>query len=76
MAALTGDHVGPVRAAQVFGVITFIFGIGQAAGPALAGHLADLTGSFRSSFGLAAMMAVTAAVLSCLLRPVGTKSTT
>jgi MFS family permease len=67
MAALTGDHVGPRRAAEVFGVITFIFGIGQTAGPALAGVLADLTGSFRPSFALAASMALSAVVLAALL---------
>ena len=71
MAALTGDHVGPARAAQVFGVITFIFGIGQTAGPALAGRLADITGSFRSSFALAAAMTMAAAVLTGLSQPVG-----
>lgn len=73
MAALTGDHVGPERAAQVFGVITFIFGIGQTAGPALAGRLADITGSFRSSFALAAAMTMVAALLTGLSQAGGRK---
>ena len=37
MAALAGDRAGPEKVAQLFGVITFIFGLGQIAGPALAG---------------------------------------
>jgi MFS family permease len=68
MAALAGDYAGPLRAAEVFGLITFIFGIGQTAGPALAGILADATGSFRSSFALAASLALGAVILTALLK--------
>lgn len=68
MAALAGDYGGPLRAAEVFGLITFIFGIGQTAGPALAGVLADATGSFRSSFSLAASLAFAAVILTALLK--------
>jgi MFS family permease len=68
MAALAGDRAGPEKVAQLFGVITFIFGIGQIAGPALAGYLADHTGTFRSSFALAAFLTVTAIVLTAFLK--------
>jgi len=68
MAALAGDHAGPERVAEVFGIITFIFGIGQISGPALAGYIADRTGSFTSSFALAASMTTLAIVLTVLLR--------
>jgi MFS family permease len=68
MAALAGDHAGPEKVAQVFGMITFIFGIGQIAGPALAGYMADQTGSFTSSFTLAAAMTMLAIVLAALLK--------
>ncbi|MBU4264088.1 MAG: MFS transporter [Proteobacteria bacterium] len=67
MAALIADYVGPHRTVSVFGFITFIFGIGQIAGPYLAGVLAETTGSFSSSFYLASGMAVLAAVLSAAL---------
>ena len=67
MAALAGDYAGPRRAAEVFGVITFIFAIGQTAGPALAGLLADVTGSFRLSFTLAAGLALAAVMLTGML---------
>ena len=68
MAALVGDHVGPAKAAEAFGVVTFIFSFGQMAGPAVAGFLAELTGSFRSSFALAAAMAFLAILLTAYLR--------
>ena len=67
MAALIADYVGPHRTVSVFGFITFIFGIGQIAGPYLAGVLAETTGSFSSSFYLASGLAVLAAVLSAAL---------
>lgn len=69
MIAAVSDHVGPERALGAFGVITFFFGVGQVAGPAMAGILADRTGSFSSSFGMAAFLAVVAIAVSALLRP-------
>jgi predicted MFS family arabinose efflux permease len=68
MAALVGDYVGPTRTAEVFGFITFIFGLGQTAGPALAGVLAEATRSFSSSFFMAAGFAGLAIVLTAFLR--------
>ncbi|MFZ5773352.1 MAG: MFS transporter [Thermodesulfobacteriota bacterium] len=67
MAALVADYAGPHRTVSVFGFITFIFGIGQIAGPYLAGVLAELSGSFSGSFYLAAGLAVLAALLSAAL---------
>jgi MFS family permease len=66
MIATVGDHVGPERALSVFGFITFFFGIGQVAGPAIAGILAESTGSFASSFFMAAAFAAVA-VLVCVV---------
>ena len=67
MAALAGDLAGPARAAEVFGIITFVFGIGQVAGPAAAGLLADAAGSIRPAFTLASVMAGSAIVLTAVL---------
>ena len=53
MAAAAGDHVGPRLAPAGLGLITLFFGIGQAIGPAVGGHLADQQGSFVVSFLLA-----------------------
>ncbi|MCB2181561.1 MAG: YbfB/YjiJ family MFS transporter [Desulfobulbaceae bacterium] len=67
MAALVGDHVGAQRVVSVFGFITFVFGLGQISGPYLAGILAEMTGSFSSSFLLASSMTAAAVFLSALL---------
>jgi hypothetical protein len=49
--------------------VTLFFGIGQAAGPSVAGALADASGSLASSFGLAAGVAVLGGIGAALLRP-------
>lgn len=67
MAALVGDYAGPERVATIFGFVTFIFGLGQIIGPFLAGKLAEITGSFSTSFFMAAILAVTAVFLSAFL---------
>lgn len=55
MAAACGDYVGPRLAPAALGLITVIFGIGQAFGPSLAGAIADSTGSFAPAFLVAAV---------------------
>ena len=50
MVAAVSEYVGVDKALAAFGLITFIFGLGQIAGPAIAGVLAERTGSFSSSF--------------------------
>lgn len=64
MAALVADYVGPAKAARLFGLITFIFAMGQISGPYVAGLLAEISGSFRSSFLMAAVGAGLAVLLS------------
>lgn len=71
MAAALGDFLGPAKAAAAFGTVTFFFGIGQIAGPSLAGVLADAWGSFVSSFWMAAFLAGLAALLADLLKKHG-----
>jgi MFS family permease len=68
MVAAVSDHVGAERALGVFGVITFLFGIGQVAGPAMAGMLAERAGSFSSSFYMAAAIAAAGILVSGLLK--------
>lgn len=67
VAAACGDYVGPTLAAAAFGFATLFFGLGQAAGPTVAGILADTMGSFRPAFLLAAGVALLGAVGSLLL---------
>jgi MFS family permease len=68
MAAAVGDYFGARRAATAFGFVTFIFGLGQVSGPAIAGILAEKAGSFSSSFYMAAVFSVVAILLTVLLR--------
>ena len=69
MAAAVGDHVGARRAPAAFGVVTFIFSLGQISGPAIAGVVAERTGSFGPSFLMAAAAAGVAIVLCQKLKP-------
>ena len=68
MAAAMGDYAGVRNAAAAFGLVTFIFGLGQITGPAIAGILAERTGSFSGSFYMAAVLAGFAVLLSGFLR--------
>ncbi len=68
MAAAVADYVGARKAAAAFGLVTFIFGFGQISGPAVAGLLAEKTGSFSGSFYMAAFFAAVAIVLTLFLK--------
>lgn len=68
MAAAIGDYMGPAHAAAAFGYVTFFFGIGQIAGPGLAGVLAEASGSFSSSYFMAAGVVALSIVLTLRLR--------
>jgi MFS family permease len=68
MVAAVSEYVGPEKALAAFGFITFIFGLGQISGPSIAGVLAERTGSFSSSFFMAAALAGAAIVLAAFLR--------
>ena len=58
MAALAGDAFGSRLAPAALGLMTIIFGIGQALGPYLAGALADATQSFSLAFVIAGAVAL------------------
>ncbi len=67
MIAAVSDYVGALKAAAAFGLVTFIFGLGQISGPAIAGILADKTGSFSSSFLMSGVFAGLAIFLTLFL---------
>jgi sugar phosphate permease len=69
VAAACGDYLGPQMAPAALGFVTLFFGLGQAAGPSVAGAIADATGSFGPAFLLAAGVAILGGVGSLLLRP-------
>jgi sugar phosphate permease len=59
MAALAGDVFGARLAPAALGLVTVIFGIGQAFGPYFAGRIADATHSFSIAFLAAGTVALT-----------------
>lgn len=69
VAAATGDYLGAEKAAAGFAILTFMFALGQVAGPAGAGLLADVSGGFALSYGVAAGLNGLAALLCVFLRP-------
>jgi sugar phosphate permease len=69
MAAACGDVLGPRLAPAALGLITLLFGIGQAVAPSIAGAMADATGSFFAALLLAAGVALLGALGAFLLRP-------
>jgi MFS family permease len=68
MVAAVSEYVGIDKALSAFGFITFIFGLGQITGPSIAGILAERTGSFSSSFIMAAAFAGMAFLLAGFLK--------
>lgn len=67
MAAAIGDYLGKARAAAGFSVITFCFAIGQTIGPAVAGVVAEATGTFTGCYLASSGLTIIAALLSCFL---------
>ena len=71
--ASCGDRFGPLLAATSLGFVTLFLGVGQVAGPYLAGWMADVFGSLKYSYLLAAGAFGLGAILAGLLgdaRPV------
>lgn len=68
MASLVGDYTSPEKTARVFGIVTFIFALGQITGPAVAGGIAEKSGSFMFAFLMAGICTLCAAILSMMLR--------
>ena len=69
MAAACGDVLGARLAAAGIGFVTLFMGIGQAAGPVVAGAMADASQSFLPAMLLAAVVALVGAALAAFLRP-------
>ncbi len=68
MSAAVGDYAGPNQAVKAFGFITLFFGAGQITGPAVAGFLADISGTFNIAFGLCSLLTGVAVVMTYFLR--------
>lgn len=69
MAALAGDVFGARLAPAALGLVTIIFGAGQALGPYLAGRIADGAHSFGPAFIAAGMIALVIGMVGAFLLP-------
>lgn len=69
VAATCGDYLGARLAPAALGFVTLFFGLGQAAGPSVAGAIADAMGSFSPAFLLAATVSFLGGLASLMLRP-------
>lgn len=69
MTAAVADYLGLARAANAFATVTVCFALGQTLGPGVAGLLAKSSGSFASSYLIAALVTAGAAGAALLLPP-------
>lgn len=67
MTAAVSDYLGTARAAAGFSLITFFFAGGQAVGPAVAGIVAEMAGSFAPAFLCSALITAAACVFALTL---------
>jgi len=74
MAATVGDYMGLTKAAAAFSLITFFFAGGQTVGPAIAGIIAETSGSFAPAFLLSAALTGCAALAALKLPQPSAKS--
>ncbi len=68
IAATISDLLPPSEAGKVFGYVTIFFSIGQIGGPALAGFLAEQSGTFSSSYLLAGILTASGILLTATLK--------
>ena len=54
----------------ILGTVSFIYTIGGAVGPFLAGHIFDITGRYTLAFVVCAAVAIVNVVLTAVLRPI------
>lgn len=69
VAAAAGDYFGVENATASFAILTLLYAVGQVVGPAGAGFIAEHSGGFAMTYGIAAGLTVAAVVLCGLLKP-------
>jgi sugar phosphate permease len=62
------DYFPKEISGTIIGLFTLFYGVGAMAGPLLAGHLVDVTGTFRWPFGVGAAASLAAAILIGFLK--------
>jgi len=69
MSPIVADLFGLTSHGMIMGSITFIWSIGSALGPLLAGYIHDIYGSYQIAFILSAIINIIALILVMLMRP-------
>jgi len=67
-AACVRDYFPEEVAGTIFGLLTIFYGVGMMISPVFTGYLADVTGTFRWSFGLGAFTSFISALLIGFLK--------
>jgi len=67
-AACARDYFPKQASGTVIGLLTLFYGVGAMVGPMIGGHLTDLMGTFKWSFGLGAFASLFAGVLIGFLK--------
>lgn len=67
---LTAELFGLSSLGVILGSVAFIYTIGGAVGPLLAGHIFDITGSYSLAFMICAAIGIVGVVLTVVLRPI------
>ena len=67
---VVAEQFGLSAHGTILGSTDFVFTIGSATGPALAGRIFDTTGSYQLAFSMCAALSVIAIILALLLRPI------
>ncbi len=67
---LLADFFGTRSHGAIFGVLTFISGIGSAVGPVMAGYMFDTTGSYERVFLVLTGMSIAGLVATFSLKPI------
>ncbi len=66
---VVADLFGLRSLGVILGAVVFFITIGASFGPALAGKIFDITGSYQLAFLIAALLTAMAIILAILLRP-------
>jgi OFA family oxalate/formate antiporter-like MFS transporter len=69
VAACARDYFPKEITGTVLGLLTIFYGLGAMTSPIVTGHLADVTGTFRWSFGVGACLSFFSAFLIGFLKP-------
>ena len=69
MSVIVAELFGLRSLGVILGVVTFSVSIGAAAGPAVAGGIFDISGSYQPAFLVCAILSIIAIILALFLRP-------